>query len=225
MGKRSWIGPAWRKCWRETRGCERVVGWAILPAAAFQAARRRLKAGCSHDWLPHGSLFFPRCDVAGAPSIVLVPLWGFGAVRYAVNAQRHRAIHLGHVVVVELGPLVAGAVIVREDVTDRKRGGWNTGVGKGGVVAAGEKRIAVLLVLHHADAGSLSGLAQERGDVGVVEARQIELEQARPLGVVGAAQLLQVDIGHGLRQREYGVLAIVTGAQTAQPACSLQWKI
>src|ERR1019366_7046226 len=32
-----------------------VVGWAILPAAAFQAASsslRRLKAGCSQDWLP-----------------------------------------------------------------------------------------------------------------------------------------------------------------------------
>jgi hypothetical protein len=28
------------------------VGQAILPAAAFQAARR-LKAGGSHDWLPH----------------------------------------------------------------------------------------------------------------------------------------------------------------------------
>jgi hypothetical protein len=41
------------------------VGQAILPAAAFQAAfsghaevldprKRRLKAGCSQDWLPHG---------------------------------------------------------------------------------------------------------------------------------------------------------------------------
>jgi hypothetical protein len=41
-----------------------AVGQAILPAAAFQAARRdrresscaarrRLKAGGSHDWLPH----------------------------------------------------------------------------------------------------------------------------------------------------------------------------
>jgi ribose 5-phosphate isomerase RpiB len=40
------------------------VGQAILPAAAFQAAvwnnaeviafgERRLKAGCSQDWLPH----------------------------------------------------------------------------------------------------------------------------------------------------------------------------
>jgi hypothetical protein len=33
------------------------VGRAILPAAAFQAARcadhRRLKAGGSQDWLPH----------------------------------------------------------------------------------------------------------------------------------------------------------------------------
>ena len=63
---------------------------------------------------------------------------------------------------------------------------------------------------------SLAGLAQERGDVGVVEARQVELEQARPLGVVRAAQLLQVDIGDGLRQRKYGVLAIVTRAQIAQ---------
>jgi len=39
----------------------RNVGQAILPAAAFQAAlsaharasKRRLKAGCSQDWLPH----------------------------------------------------------------------------------------------------------------------------------------------------------------------------
>ncbi len=41
-----------------------IVGWAILPAAAFQAAlpgharacalgKRRLKAGGSQDWLPH----------------------------------------------------------------------------------------------------------------------------------------------------------------------------
>jgi hypothetical protein len=41
-----------------------VVAWAILPAAAFQAAfsgqmrvfvrdHRRLKAACSQDWLPH----------------------------------------------------------------------------------------------------------------------------------------------------------------------------
>jgi hypothetical protein len=39
-----------------------IVGQAILPAAAFQAAllvsfethsQRRLKAGGSHDWLPH----------------------------------------------------------------------------------------------------------------------------------------------------------------------------
>jgi len=29
-----------------------LVGQAILPAAAFQAARR-LKAGGSQDWLPH----------------------------------------------------------------------------------------------------------------------------------------------------------------------------
>src|ERR1019366_6902186 len=150
MGKRSWIGPAWRGCWPGTRGSER-------------------------------SLFFAGSNVAGGPGIGFVPLWGFGAVRNAEDAQRHRAIHLGHVVVVELGPLVTGAVIVREDVTDRKRGAWNTGVGKGGVVAAGEKRIAVLLVLHHANAGSLAGLAQESGDVGVVETRHIELAQERPL--------------------------------------------
>jgi len=39
------------------------VGQAILPAAAFQAAfrwnlvygQRRLKAGGSQDWLPHGT--------------------------------------------------------------------------------------------------------------------------------------------------------------------------
>jgi hypothetical protein len=38
-----------------------LVGQAILPAAAFQAAllgllkmgESRLKAGCSQDWLPH----------------------------------------------------------------------------------------------------------------------------------------------------------------------------
>jgi hypothetical protein len=29
------------------------VGRAMLPAAAFQAALRRLKAGGSQDWLPH----------------------------------------------------------------------------------------------------------------------------------------------------------------------------
>jgi hypothetical protein len=44
-----------------------VVGQAILPAAAFQAAlsgrvrafapgKGRLKAGCSQDWLPHSLL-------------------------------------------------------------------------------------------------------------------------------------------------------------------------
>jgi hypothetical protein len=45
------------------RGSE-IVGQAILPAAAFQAAllgevrtfgKRRLKAGGSQDWLPHVS--------------------------------------------------------------------------------------------------------------------------------------------------------------------------
>jgi len=44
------------------RGSE-IVGQAILPAAAFQAAqtriltfgKRRLKAGSSQDWLPHVS--------------------------------------------------------------------------------------------------------------------------------------------------------------------------
>ena len=41
------------------RGRPVVVGQAILPAAAFQAALSgyardgRLKAGCSQDWLPH----------------------------------------------------------------------------------------------------------------------------------------------------------------------------
>jgi hypothetical protein len=43
-----------------------IVGQAILPAAAFQAApsgyeqsfasgKGRLKAGCSQDWLPHST--------------------------------------------------------------------------------------------------------------------------------------------------------------------------
>ena len=47
-----------------TKGGGEVVGRAIMPAAAFQAAltsdgrafepgKRRLKAGCSQDWLPH----------------------------------------------------------------------------------------------------------------------------------------------------------------------------
>ena len=34
------------------RTLTRIVGQAILPAAAFQAARR-LKAGGCQDWLPH----------------------------------------------------------------------------------------------------------------------------------------------------------------------------
>jgi hypothetical protein len=36
------------------------VGQAILPAAAFQAARR-LKAGGSQDWLPHSEAWL-RAD-------------------------------------------------------------------------------------------------------------------------------------------------------------------
>jgi protein SCO1 len=35
------------------RNFSRIVGQAVLPAAAFQAALRRLKAGGSQDWLPH----------------------------------------------------------------------------------------------------------------------------------------------------------------------------
>ena len=56
--RRLTTGPTWR------RPCRTSVGRAIMPAAAFQAARscyertlvhakRRLKAGGSQDWLPH----------------------------------------------------------------------------------------------------------------------------------------------------------------------------
>jgi len=31
----------------------KLVGQAILPAAVFQAALRRLKAPGNYDWLPH----------------------------------------------------------------------------------------------------------------------------------------------------------------------------
>jgi hypothetical protein len=58
--------PGWHRVYRDSVAVlyARDVGRAILPAAAFQAAlpvegqafapgKRRLKAGCSQDWLPH----------------------------------------------------------------------------------------------------------------------------------------------------------------------------
>jgi hypothetical protein len=54
-----------------------LVGQAILPAAAFQAAfrKRRLKAGGSQDWLPHFLVILTICTtflcVAQDPSALL----------------------------------------------------------------------------------------------------------------------------------------------------------
>jgi len=118
-GQAEMIGPAWRGCWRATRTVSQEV--AASRSGAYKSAggltiRPRLK-------ICPTSVFFAGFDVARSLGIILVPLRSFGAVgddRKRPTPPRRTT--LGHVVVVELGPLVAGAVIVRENVTDRKRG-------------------------------------------------------------------------------------------------------
>jgi len=75
----------------------RIVGRAILPAAAFQAAfskkaKRRLKAGGSQDWLPHNSgLTLVELIVAFTILLILtgmaVPL-----ARGKVRVERERSL-------------------------------------------------------------------------------------------------------------------------------------
>ncbi len=78
-------GPPHDLC-RIATGIQTKWHWAILPAAAVQAAfskharvcdarKRRLKAGCSQDWLPHGQLDYglatlqlPACTLPEAPA-------------------------------------------------------------------------------------------------------------------------------------------------------------
>src|SRR5450759_1235377 len=59
-----WSCMSWRQADSRTSDSRRIVGRAILPASAFlggsscrcgspRARQRRLKAGCSQDWLPH----------------------------------------------------------------------------------------------------------------------------------------------------------------------------
>jgi hypothetical protein len=59
VSKRFRIGGAHRPLVSRNHGtcCRFYVGQAILPAAAFQAARR-LKAGGSQEWLPHFAFRF-----------------------------------------------------------------------------------------------------------------------------------------------------------------------
>ena len=70
-------------------------------------------------------------------------------------------------------------------------------------------------MLDHLDARLLTGLGESGRDIGVVEAGKVELERLGSFVVVGAAQLLQVDVGHGPGQREDGVRGIEARAQTA----------
>src|ERR1035441_7686143 len=59
-----WSCMSWRQAESRRSGNRRIVGQAILPAAAFlggslrrcgrlRSRQRRLKAGCSQDWMPH----------------------------------------------------------------------------------------------------------------------------------------------------------------------------
>ena len=132
--------------------------------------------------IPAPPLTYSRtCHVPRRLGILFVPLRRLRAVGHIQHAERYRHVHLRHIVVIQLRPLVADAMIVGIHVRHRKRGRRNARVGKGGIVAAAEERIAVLLVLHHLHASLRARLCECGRDVAVIEARQIELRDLRRL--------------------------------------------
>src|SRR2546422_4452873 len=102
--------------------------------------------------------------------IRLVPLRRLGVVGDRQERERDRPVDLCQVRVIDLLPMIAYFVIVGEDERDAERVSWDSGVGQRLIVAAREKRVAVLLALVDIDAGLFAGGAKDRAEVGEVEA-------------------------------------------------------
>src|SRR5262245_66579043 len=105
--------------------------------------------------------------------------------------------------------MVADLVIVGEDERDRERVRGDSGVGQRLIVAAREKRVAVLLVFVDVDAGLFAGGAKARAEVAEVEPGERRGIKPWPLAVVGASQVFEVDHGHGLFERKGGMAAVI----------------
>src|SRR5215813_1394421 len=105
--------------------------------------------------------------------------------------------------------MLADLVIVGEDERDAERVRGDSGVGQRLIVAAREKRVAVLLVFVDVDAGLFAGGAKDRAEVGEIEPGERRGIKLRPLAVVGAPQVFEVDHGDGLFERKGGMAGVV----------------
>src|SRR5579862_1917972 len=197
-----------------------------LSLASSRTSLVRFWRSISADWGPRTTLFrstvlLPRqrllCfDVALGVGQVFGPLRSFGAVGEAVGGEGGGAVDLSHVFVIKLLPFVARAVVVGEHVADRERVGGDAGVGDGLVVALGEILDIALRVLDDLEAGGVAGFANDVGEGGEIVAGDVDETDARSAIDIGAADLFEVEIGDGFRQRNEGVGAVVARADQAE---------
>src|SRR5262249_18130231 len=105
--------------------------------------------------------------------------------------------------------MIAYLMIVREDERDAERVRGDSGVGQRLIVAEGEKHVAVLPALIDVDAGLFACGAKDRAQVGEVEAGERRGIQPRPIAVVGAPQVFEVDHGDGFFKRKDWMAGVV----------------
>src|SRR5690349_9684532 len=96
----------------------------------------------AREWLRRKSsvlaLYLSRLSIPVRFRILLVPLRRLIAVRQPDNRQRRCAVDLGHIVVIDLLPLVAHAMIIGKQKRHTEGMRRNTGLGHRPVVAREE---------------------------------------------------------------------------------------
>src|SRR5262245_7953516 len=115
----------------------------------------------------------PGLHVGGCLRQGFVPAGHVRVVGEHVDGEGDHAGDLRHVLVVDLVPVVAGAVVVGEAVGDGESVRGDAERGEGRVVAEGEVAVAVARVFLHPDSGRRARRLQGIDQGGIIEAGQV----------------------------------------------------
>jgi len=126
--------------------------------------------------------------------------------------QRDRSVDLRHIRVVDFFPVIADLVVIGIIERDAQRVRGDADVGQGLIIAAREIGVAGLFVFVDLDASDFSSVGEDSWELGKIETGNRSGADLRAVRRVGAADLIQVQIGDGFFERYQRMAAVISRA-------------